>query len=133
MKILVLSLLLVVSVQVNAANAKVELGKYRAVDSDTKTVISTFTLRADGTVNFNVTTPDFTMPAPGCEGKYKVVENEFTADLICPTDLLPKASVKIDITNVNPQSLRTENGVEVNVIIDALGDEPAKFLLKKDD
>ena len=130
MKSLLLSLLLVVSAKVNA---QVEIGKYRAVDLDTKTIIATFELRTNGTVNFNVTTPDFTMPAPGCEGVYKVVGNEFSADLKCPTDLLPEASVKIDVSNVNPQSLRSETGVEVNVVIDALGDEPIKFLLKKND
>lgn len=131
MKSILLSLLLAVTVQVNAA--QVEMGKYKAIDVDTRTVDATFILRADGTVNFNVTTPDFTMPAPGCDGKYTVVGNEFTADMTCPTDLLPEVSVKIDITNVNSDSIRTEEGAEVAVIIDALGDEPTMFLLKKND
>lgn len=131
MKSLLMSVLLFVSAQVNAA--QVELGNYRAIDSETKTIISTFVLRADGTVNFHVTTPDFTMPEPGCDGTYKVVGNEFSADMTCPTDLLPEVGVIIDITNVTPESLRTENGVEVDVVINALGDEPIKFLLKKND
>lgn len=130
MKLLILSLL-VLSTQIFAA--EVELGKYRAVDADTKTIISTFLLRENGTVNFNITSPDFTMPAPGCEGTYKVVGNEFSSDMKCPTDLLPEASVKIDISKVNSENLRTENGVEVDVIIDAFGDEAVKFLLKKND
>lgn len=131
MKSLLLSLLLVVSTQVNAAH--VELGKYSAVDEDTKTIVATFELRANGTVNFSVTTPDFTMPEPGCEGKYHVKGNNFYADLNCPTELLPEAKVTIDISNVTPQGLRSEKGVPVPVIIDALGDEPTVFLLKKAD
>ena len=131
MKSLLISLLLFVSTQVNAA--QVELGKYIAVDVETKTIVSTFVLRADGTLNFHVTTPDFTMPEPGCDGTYNVVGNEFASDMTCPTDLLPEVSVIIDITNVTPEGLRTENGVEVDVVINALGDEPIKFLLKKND
>ncbi len=131
MKSIVLSLLLATVVQVNAA--QVEMGKYKAIDVDTRTVDAAFILRADGTVNFNVTTPDFTMPAPGCDGKYTVVGNEFSADMTCPTDLLPEVSVRIDITNVNSDSIRTEEGAEVAVIFDALGDEPTMFLLKKND
>lgn len=131
MKSLLIYLLLFVSTQVNAA--QVELGDYIAVDAETKTIVSTFVLRADGTVNFHVTTPDFTMPEPGCNGTYKVVGSEFASDMTCPTDLLPEVSVIIDITNVTPEGLRTENGVEVDVVINALGDEPIKFLLKKND
>lgn len=131
MKLLFMSVLLFVSAQVSAA--QVELGNYTAIDAETKTIVSTFVLRADGTVNFHVTTPDFTMPEPGCDGTYKVVDNEFSADMTCPTDLLPEVSVIIDITNVTPESIRTENGAEVDVVINALGDEPIKFLLKKND
>lgn len=131
MNSLILSLLVAAAVQVQAA--QVEMGKYRAIDVDTRTVDATFVLRPDGTVNFNVTTPDFTMPAPGCDGKYTVVGNTFSADMTCPTDLLPEVSVTIDISNVNHDSIRTEEGAEVAVIIDALGDEPTMFLLKKND
>ena len=131
MKSLIISLVLAAAVQIQAA--QVEMGKYKAIDVDTRTVDATFILRANGTVNFNVTTPDFTMPAPGCDGKYTVVGNEFSADMTCPTDLLPQVSVRIDITNVNSDSIRTEEGAEVAVIIDALGDEPTMFLLKKND
>ena len=130
-KFFAVSLLLAAAIQANAA--QVEMGNYKAIDVETRTVDATFILRADGTVNFNVTTPDFTMPAPGCDGKYTVVGNEFSADMTCPTDLLPEVSVRIDITNVNPESIRTEEGAEVAVIIDALGDEPVMFLLKKND
>ena len=131
MKSVLLGLVLLVSTQLFAG--QVEIGKYRAVDKDTKTVVATFELRANGTVNFSVKTPDFTMPAPGCEGKYTVVGDVFKADLKCPTELLPEASVTINIANVTPAGLRSANGVEVPVVIDALGDDPQVFLLKKND
>lgn len=131
MKSLLVTLALLVSTSAFAAT--VELGKYSAVDKDTKTIVATFELRANGTVNFSVKTPDFTMPAPGCEGTYKVEGTNFKADLKCPTDLLPQASVNINIANVTPAGLRSANGVEVAVVIDALGEEPNMFLLKKAD
>lgn len=131
MKSLLMSL--VVGFAVHATAAQVELGKYKAVDADTRTIQASLELRANGTVNFKVKTPDFTMPEPGCEGKYTVIGNEFSADMKCPTDLLPTASVKIDITNVNADSIRSEKGAEVYVVIDALGDEKTKFFLKKAD
>jgi hypothetical protein len=131
MKSLLLSLVLLAST--SAFSATAELGKYTAVDKDTKSIVASFELRANGTVNFTVKTPDFTMPAPGCEGTYKVQGNSFLADIKCPTDMLPEASVKIDITNVTPENLRSANGVEVAVVIDALGEEANIFILKKAD
>ncbi len=126
MKSLFLSLALLTTVQVSAAT--VELGKYRAVDADTKSTVATFELKANGKVSFQVTSPDFEV---ACSGKYSVQGNQFSTNLECDSLLLPEASVKIDISTVNPQSLRSERGAEVDVIIDALGDEPVKYLLKK--
>lgn len=131
MKSLVLALTMFVGSTVFAG--QVELGKYRAVDADTKTIIADLELRANGTANLMITTPDFKMPAPGCEGKYKIQGNKFSADVKCPTDLLPEASVTIDVTNVNPQSVRSPEGARVDVIIDALGEEATTFMLKKRD
>lgn len=131
MKSLILSLIVFATSTVFAS--RVELGKYRAVDADTKTIVADFELRANGTVNFTVKTPDFTMPKPGCEGKYTVNGNQFSADLKCPTDVLPEASVTIDISNVNPQSIRSPEGARVPVVIDALGEDPTTFMLKKAD
>ncbi len=130
MKSFLLTLILVVATQVNAA--QVELGKYRAVDADTKSVVATFELKADGTVNFQVKSPDIS-PAIACSGKYTAIDNKFATDLTCKSEILPKVSVKIDISNVTAQSIRSENGAEVSVIIDALGDEAIKYLLKKND
>lgn len=131
MKSLILSLVLLAST--SAFSATAELGKYIAVDKDTKSIVASFELRANGTVNFTVKTPDFTMPAPGCEGTYKVEGNNFSADLKCPTEMLPQASVKIDISNVTAAGLRSATGVQVGVVIDALGEEPNQFMLKKAD
>ncbi|MEQ1723331.1 MAG: hypothetical protein ABL930_09145, partial [Pseudobdellovibrio sp.] len=116
MKALVLSLLLVVSAQAMAA---VELGKYRAVDADTKSITADLLLRADGTSSITISTPDLPKPIP-CEGKYKVEAKMLSADVKCKSDILAEASVKIDITNVTPEGLRSAAGVNVNVTIDAL-------------
>ena len=126
MRSFLLTLLLVVATQVNAAT--VELGKYRAVDAATRSTVASFELKANGTVNFNVRSPEFEV---ACSGRYAVRGNEFSTALDCDSFLLPSASVKIDISTVNAQSIRSANGAEVNVIIDALGDEPVKYLLKK--
>lgn len=130
MKSFLLSLVLVLATQVNAA--QVELGKYRAVDVDTKSVVASFELKANGTVDFQVESPDI-KPAIACSGKYKVNGNEFSTDLDCKSQILPAANVKIDISNVTPASLRSATGAEVKVVIDALGDEAVKYLLKKND
>lgn len=109
----------------------IELGSYTAVDVETGTVVSTILLRADKTVNYTVSTPDFAMPEPGCEGTYTVVENKLIAELTCPLSFLPNVRVEIDITAVTPESVRSESGVIVPVIIDAFGTEPTPFILKK--
>lgn len=131
MKALVLSLLLVGAVQAKAAT--VELGKYSAVDAETKTIVASFELKAGGSLTFSVKTTDGSVPQTNCTGNYSVAGNQFAADLKCQSQLLPTASVKIDISNITPQNIRSANGAEVNVVIDALGTDPTKFLLKKAD
>ena len=128
MKMIVLSMLFVTQV---VLAKDVEIGAYSAVDVETGTVISTILLRADKTVNYTVSTPDFTMPEPGCEGTYTVVENKLTAELACPLSFLPSVRVEIDITDVTPESVRSESGVVVPVTIDVFGEEPTPFVLKK--
>lgn len=114
-----------------AVDHAVEMGTYKAIDVETGTIDSTLVIRADGTVNFKVKTPDFEMPAPGCDGKYTVVGDILSANMICPMEGLEKIQVKIDIKNVTPESVRSEPGADVNVTIDALGSDPYKFHLKK--
>lgn len=130
MKSLLLTLVLALSTQVNAA--QVELGKYRAIDTDTKSIRADLVLRADATTSITINTPDLPKPIP-CEGKYTVIGNELSADVKCKSELLAQANVKIDVTNVNPQSVRSERGADVKVIIDALGDDAIRFMLKKAD
>ena len=126
MKALLLTILSAVTINVHAAT--VELGKYRAVDAATKSTVASFELKANGTVTFHVRSPEFEV---SCSGKYAVRGNEFSTNLECDSLLLPEAAIKIDISTVNAQSIRSEKGAEVNVVIDALGDEPVKYLLKK--
>ncbi len=126
MKALLLTLISAVTINVHAAT--VELGKYRAIDAATRSTVASFELKANGTVNFHVRSPEFEVT---CSGKYAVRGNEFSTNLECASFLLPEARVKIDISNVTAQSIRSEKGAEVNVIIDALGDEAVKYLLKK--
>ena len=126
MKPLLLTILSAVTINVQAAT--VELGKYRAVDAATRSTVASFELKANGTVNFQVRSPEFEVT---CSGKYAVRGNEFSTNLACDSFLLPEASVKIDISTVSAESVRSVKGAEVNVIIDALGDEPVKYHLKK--
>lgn len=128
MKSLLLAFLLGVSVRVNAAT--VELGKYIAVDVLTKSTVAKFELKANGTVIFAVSSPDFSV---NCNGRYAVNGNQFSSNLVCNSFFLSHANVSIDISSVTPQNLRSAKGVEVGVIIDALGDDPIKYLLKKND
>lgn len=129
MKLFLASLLL--SVAAYSAPKVVEVGTYKAVDTETQSIIATLVIRADKTLNFKVTTPDFTMPEPGCEGTYTVEENNFISDLNCPLDFLSEVQVQIDITNVTPESVRSAQGVNVQVVIDALGEDPFEFNLHK--
>lgn len=130
MKSILVSLLLVASGSAFAGN--VELGKYKAVDADSGTIQANFELKAGGDVDFSVSTPELPKPI-GCKGKYNVTGNKFSADMKCQSDLLSEVKVNIDVTTVNADSLRSARGAEVNVVIDALGDEATKFLLKKAD
>lgn len=116
---------------VNSQDKQIEFGLYSAVDVDSGEVQSSLLMRPDGTVNFKVTTPDFTMPEPGCEGNYVVRGNILVADLECPILFFSEVHVEIDITTVTPESIRSEEGALVPVVIDLLGDEPTTFRLKK--
>ncbi len=129
MKIFLATLLL--STFAFAAEKTVEPGNYKAVDVETKTIEAFLVLREDKTINFKVNTPDFTMPEPGCEGTYVIEANAFLADLTCPLDFLPHTQVQIDITDVTPENVSSEAGVDVEVVIDALGADAYKFNLHK--
>lgn len=112
------------------AFANVELGKYRAVDADSGSIQANFELKAGGAVTFSVVASGTTI---NCSGTYNVQGKNFRASLRCNSALVSSANVNIDITNVNAQSIRSARGAEVNVVIDALGSDATKFLLKKAD
>jgi hypothetical protein len=109
----------------------IEPGLYRAVDVESQSVKAELNMKADGTATFNMEAPGFNkMPEPGCKGVY-VVEGKFLkADVACPLEILPQASVTIDISSVNPQSVREPNGALVTVMIEGLTEEPEAFRLK---
>lgn len=130
MKALLVSLMLFAGTQVFAGT--VELGKYSAKDADTQTIQANFELKAGGAVTFSVKTPDLPQPI-ACSGTYSVAGNKFSASMNCNSALLQQAKVDIDISTVTPESLRSARGAEVNVVIDALGADATKFLLKKAD
>ena len=110
--------------------AKMEPGHYQGWDIETKTVMADLVLNADQSLIFNLTTPDFATPEPGCTGKYAEAGNEVTSDIICPMEFLPTAQVRMDITAVTPETIRATDGVAVPVFVDALGSDPIVFKMK---
>lgn len=114
-----------------AADKIVEPGIYTATDVESSKIVATLNMRADKTVNLVIAAPDFEMPAEGCEGTYKVTGNIMLAHMICPIEGFEEMDVTIDIAPVTPESVRSQNGVVVDVIFAAFGDEPAKFVLRK--
>lgn len=125
-----LVLLSLVSSMAFAQTAKMEPGHYQGVDKDTGTLNADLILNADQTLFFMLTSPDFETPAPGCTGMYEEVGNDINSDVTCPMDFLPTAKVRLDITNVTYDSVRSADGAEVAVYVDALGSDPIVFMLK---
>ena len=130
---LLITSLSIVSAQ--AADMTVEPGYYEAVeieaDGSEGDINTQMEIYEDGTVWFDVQTAKFSMPDPGCTGTWEVKGNHFFASLECPIFLLPYIDVTIDITNVTPDSVRSELGSEVYVQLDIMGKEPRLFRLKK--
>ena len=114
-----------------SADKVVEPGTYTAVDVDSSTITATLIMRANKTVNLVIAAPDFEMPAEGCEGTYEVTANLMAAHMVCPIEGFEEMDVTIDITPVTPESVRSLEGVVVDVIFGAFGEEPAKFVLRK--
>ena len=125
------SLLVILSLVSSSAFAvKMEPGHYQGWDIESQTVMADLILNADQTLIFNLTTPDFVTPPPGCTGNYVEVANELTSDVICPMEFLPKANVRMDITKVDHDSLRSADGSIVPVYVDSLGADPIIFKMK---
>ena len=130
MKALLVLLSLVSSIAFAQATPKMEPGHYQGVDKDSGTLNADLILNPDQTLFFMLTSPDFETPAPGCTGIYQEVGNDILSDVTCPMDFLPTAQVRLDITNVTKESVRSSAGAEVAVYVDALGSDPIVFLLK---
>lgn len=136
-----LSALLITSLSIitaaQAVNMTVEPGYYEAVeieaDGSEGDINTQMEIYEDGTVWFDVQTDKFTMPEPGCTGTWEVTGTQFLASLECPIFLLPYIDVSIDITNVTPETVRSDLGAEVYVQLDIMGKEPRLFRLKKFD
>lgn len=113
-----------------AANKQIEFGQYEAIDEESGTIKASLDIRPDNTTVFTVSTPDFQMPAPGCNGTYFIQGAILKASVKCPTAMLPWAEVEIDLTNVDSKSIRSKDGARVAVVISALGNEANMFRLK---
>lgn len=127
MKSFLMTVLLIAGSQ---AFANVELGKYRAVDASGSSVRANLHLKAGGAVTLDVVTSFGTV---NCNGRYTVRSPRLTASVTCNSRLISQTNVSIDITNVNARSIRSARGAEVDIVIEALGTNPKKFLLKKAD
>lgn len=128
MKILTLIASTLISTQLFAAT--VELGKYLAVPKDFPTVLADLELLVDNKATVRI---DAEGTIINCTGTYNAVENELSAHAFCDHSAAPEINVVIDITNVTPEGLRSEEGVEVPVKFDLLGEDPVMFILKKAD
>lgn len=128
MKVLVLFLSMFISTQVFAVT--VELGKYLAIPVDYPTVQAELELFADNHATLYV---DVDGTIVNCTGIFAQIDNQLNADAKCDHPEAPEISVSIDVTNVTPEGLRSEEGVEVPVKFNLLGEEPIFFILKKVD
>lgn len=128
MKALVLLVLTLLSAQVFAAT--VELGKYLAVPKEFPTVSARLELFADNSATVYI---DAEGTIINCTGNFVVEENALNAHANCDHSAAPEINVSIDVTNVTPDGLRSEAGVEVPVKFDLLGDEAVQFILRKAD
>lgn len=128
MKSLIFIASVFVSAQVFAAT--VELGKYLAVPKDFPDVKANLELFVGNEAAVRI---DAEGTIINCTGTFVVEENNLNAHALCDHPAAPEINVSIDITNVTPEGLRSEAGVEVPVKFDLLGEDPVQFILKKND
>ncbi|MEQ1723314.1 MAG: hypothetical protein ABL930_09055 [Pseudobdellovibrio sp.] len=127
MKFLVLLISMLISSQLFAAT-QVELGKYLAVPKDFPTVLATLELFADNHATVYIDADGIII---NCTGVFNQVENQLAANANCDHPDAPEINVIIDVTNVTPDELRSEAGVEVPVKFDLLGEDSVPFILRK--
>lgn len=121
----VLSLIIVAN-----ANPKMEFGHYTGVDMESGTLEADLILNTNYTLVLKLKSSEFEVPEPGCVGPYVEVANDLLSQVSCPLDFLPTASLKLDISKVNATSVRSADGAEVLVYVDALGQDPIPFKMK---
>lgn len=120
-------LCLVVGVQ---ASPKMEFGHYIGVDSESGVLEADLVLSSNYTLVLKLKSPDFEVPEPGCTGSYIELGNELLSQVSCPLDFLPTAALRLDIAKVNASTVRSADGAEVLVYVDALGQDPIPFKMK---
>ena len=128
MKFIFSLIVMLASTQLFAAT--VELGKYTAYPVDFPTAVATIVLNADQSSDVHI---DVEGTIVNCEGTFQVESNTMNAHVYCDHPEAPEVNVSIDFTNVTPENLRSESGVEVPAKFDLLGDESVMFNLKKAD
>ena len=121
-------MLILASTQLFAAN--VELGKYTAYPKDFPEAVALIALNADLTATLEVELDGLVVR---CAGTYNVEGDTMAAHVFCDHEQVPEVNVRIDYSNVTPEGLRSEEGVEVSAQFDLLGDETVLFVLKKAD
>lgn len=114
-----------------AANMEVEPGFYEAIDADKGDINVQMQVNEDQSATVSIVNKSPFKPDIDCEGTWSVTENMFFSALDCDHFLVPYIEVNIDITNVTPETVRSENGAQVLVQLDILGPEPRLFVLKK--
>lgn len=128
MKFLFSLMLTFASTQLFAAT--VEMGKYTAFPKDYPTAIASIELIPEDKALVSI---DIDGIIVNCEGTFNVQDNKMAAHVFCDHPQAPEVNVSIDFTNVTPEGLRSEEGVEVPATFDLLGDEEVIFILKKAD
>ena len=114
-----------------AQNKEVEPGFYEAIDADKGDINVQMQVNADQTAFVSIVNKSPFKPDIDCEGTWSVDGNMFLGALDCDHFLVPYIEVNIDITNVTPESVRSENGAAVTVQLDIMGPEPRLFILRK--
>lgn len=122
--------LLFSSVTALAANKEVEPGFYEAIDAEKGEINVQMQINDDNTASVSIVNKSPFKPDIDCSGTWTVEENMFFSALDCDHFLVPYIEVSIDITNVTPETIRSEQGAEVNVLLDILGPDPRLFMLK---
>lgn len=113
--------------------AAIEPGLYHAKDLIEAGIQAELDFKADGTMTFRIATEDFIMEKPGCSGNYSTEGDLLKAVVNCPNEDIENMSVVLDIKNVNPDAVRSEDGAQVDVVIELLGPDAIPFNVKKVD